>query len=463
VNRLWVRLTFAFVAVTLVGVATVALLTDWSAGREFRRFLAQQDVTAQDGLVDDLAAFYRRNKTWEGVSDVFAAQPTVSATGRGMGAMRGRPGFLLADASGLVVYDERNTRVGTSITAGERAGGIPISDSRQHIVGYLLATGGPGRGQMQQAEQNFLDELRQTLMIAALAAGGLGILMGLVISRMVAAPLSGLALAARAFAARDWDRRVQVRGADEIADVAREFNEMADTVQREQALRRNLTADVAHELRSPLAVLQGNLRAMLDGVYPLELAEIGTLYDQTRLLNRLVDDLRELALVDAGQLPLNLQPVDLGKLCRTAAGDFQAAAEAKTIRLVADIAEDYAACVRGDPDRISQVLRNLLGNALRHTPPDGAITISMQANSENEIRVSVVDTGEGMAPEDIPHVFDRFYRADKSRSREGGGTGLGLAIAKAWVEAMGGTIRVESEPGRGSCFSFILPACSRDE
>ncbi|HEX9076184.1 MAG TPA: HAMP domain-containing sensor histidine kinase, partial [Anaerolineae bacterium] len=430
--------------------------------REFRQFLAQQDVTAQDGLVDDLAAFYRRNKTWEGVDDVFAAQPSALGTGRGMGAMRGRPGFLLADASGLVVYDERNTRVGTSITTAERAGGIPIADSGQHIAGYLLATGGPGRGQMQQAEQNFLDELRQTLVIAALVAGGLGILMGLVISRMVAAPLSALAHAARAFAARDWDRRVPVRGADEIAEVAREFNDMANTVQREQVLRRNLTADVAHELRSPLAVLQGNLRAMLDGVYPLELAEIGTLYDQTRLLNRLVDDLRELALVDAGQLPLNLQEVDLGKLCRAAAGDFQAAAEAKNIHLVAGIAEDHAAYARGDPDRVSQVLRNLLGNALRHTPPDGTITVSMQANSDNEIRISVVDTGEGIAPEDVPHVFDRFYRADKSRSRKGGGTGLGLAIAKAWVEAMGGTICVESELGRGSCFSFTLPVCSRD-
>ncbi|MGE5263988.1 MAG: sensor histidine kinase, partial [Acidobacteriota bacterium] len=137
-NRLWVRLTFAFVAVTLVGVATVALLTDWSAGREFRQFLAQQNVAAQDGLLDDLAAFYQRNGTWSGVGDVFAGLPTASGNGRGMGAMRGRPGFMLADAGGLIVYDERNTRVGTSITTAERAGGVSIADASQRTVGYLV-------------------------------------------------------------------------------------------------------------------------------------------------------------------------------------------------------------------------------------------------------------------------------------------------------------------------------------
>lgn len=461
-NRLWVRLTFAFVAVTLIGVATVALLTDWSAGREFRQFLAQQDVAAQGGLLDDLAAFYQRNGTWIGVSDVFAGLPTASGTGRGMGAMRGRPGFLLADAGGLVVYDERNTRIGTSITTAERAGGVSIADASQRTVGYLVATGGPGRGQMQQAEQNFLDELRQTLIIAALAAGGLGILMGLVISRTLAAPLSNLASAARAFAARDWDHRVPVKGADEIAQVAQEFNLMAEAIQRAEIMRRNLMADVAHELRTPLTVLQGNLRAILDGVYPLELGEIATLYDEVRLLNRLVDDLRELALADAGQLPLNLQEADLGNMCRAALAHFSAVADAKNIRLVADISADQSHCVRADPDRVAQVLRNLLANAVRHTPSGGTITISIGALSQNDVRVGVADSGEGIAAEDLPHVFDRFYRGDKSRSRAGGETGLGLAIVKAWVEAMGGTIQAESEQGRGSCFSFTLPTCSRD-
>ncbi len=191
-------------------------------------------------------------------------------------------------------------------------------------------------------------------------------------------------------------------------------------------------------------------------MYPLELAEIATLYDETRLLSRLVDDLRELALADAGQLTLNVQEVELGALCRAAVADFSAAADAGSIQLAANVDNEHSSCVRADHDRVSQVLRNLLANALRHTPSGGSVTISVQEVSPEVVRVSVTDTGEGIAGDDLPHVFDRFYRADRSRTRERGGTGLGLAIAKAWVEAMGGTIGVESEAGRGSRFWFTL-------
>ncbi len=460
-NRLWVRLTLAFVLVTLVGVATVALLTDWSAGREFRQFLARQDVSAEGGLLDDLATFYNQTGSWNGVGAVFGALPAGPGSGRGQGAMRGRPGFLLTDANGLIVYDERGTRVGSLMTPDERAGAVPIRQANGGISGYLFSVGGPGRGQMQQAEQDFLDQLRQTLIIAAFVAGGLGMLMGLAMSRMLAAPLSNLAHAARAFAARDWDHRAPVKGADEIAAVAREFNEMAETIHRAETLRRNMTADVAHELRTPLAVLQGNLRAILDGVYPLEMGEIATLYDETRHLSRLVDDLREMALADAGKLSLNMQAVDLAQACRAAVAGFAAAADAQNVHLAADIPDDHTLCAHGDPDRVAQVLRNLLANALRHTPSGGSITIAVQATLPNALRVDVKDTGEGISAEDIPHVFQRFYRGDKARTRQAGGTGLGLAIAKAWVEAMGGAISVESKPGGGACFSFILKACER--
>ena len=454
-NRLWVRLTLAFVAVTLVGVTTVAALTDWSAGRDFRQFLARQEVSAQGGLLDSLAAFYERNGNWNGVEEVMAGLAAAPEAGRGLGARRGQPSYLLADANGLVVYDEHGTRVGSPISADERANAVSIQDNSGQTIGYLLVAGGAGRGQMPQADQNLLDQLRQTLIIAGLVAGGLGVLMGLVISRMLAAPLANVARAARAFAARDWNRRVPVEGADEIAEVAREFNEMAEATLRAETVRRNLMADVAHELRTPLTVLQGNLRAMLDGVYPLELGEIATLYDETRLLNRLVDDLRELALADAGQLPLNPREMELGAVCRAAVADFGAAADAQNIHLVSHIPA-HPVLARADPDRVAQVMRNLLSNAIRHTPTGGTITVTGQAASHRDIRVDVADTGEGIAAEDLPHVFDRFYRAEKSRAREGGGTGLGLAVAKAWVEAMGGTIGVESEPGHGSRFWFTL-------
>ncbi|MEW5719540.1 MAG: HAMP domain-containing sensor histidine kinase, partial [Chloroflexota bacterium] len=205
------------------------------------------------------------------------------------------------------------------------------------------------------------------------------------------------------------------------------------------------------------AVLQGNLSAMLDEVYPLERSEIATLYDETRLLSRLVDDLRELALADAGRLTINAQTVNVAEILRAALANFSVAADAQNVQIVLEQSEELSA--RADPDRLAQILRNLIANALRHTPEGGKISIQSTVNSQQSgfVTISVSDTGEGIAADDLPHVFERFYRADKSRTRASGNTGLGLAIAKAWVEAMGGKIGVESELGRGSRFWFTLP------
>jgi two-component system OmpR family sensor kinase/two-component system sensor histidine kinase BaeS len=263
------------------------------------------------------------------------------------------------------------------------------------------------------------------------------------------------AQAARAFAGHKWDQRVAISGTEEVADVARAFNDMANSLQRAEALRRNLMADIAHELRTPLAVLQGNLRALLDGVYPLELGEVATLYDETRLLNRLVGDLRELSLAEAGQLRLNLQATDVRALLQAATASFAPVVEAQGMLLAVKV-NDGLPFVKADPDRLTQVVRNLLANALRHTPGGGKVTVSASVEKKM-IRVVVADIGDGIPAEELPRVFDRFYRGDKSRARTSGGSGLGLAIAKTWMAAMGGEIGVESGPGRGSRFWFTVP------
>ncbi len=340
------------------------------------------------------------------------------------------------------------------LSDSERSSALPI-DVKGATVGYLLL-GAQGHAGHRPGtnEQDFLDQLQRTLLIAALIAAGLGIVIGLVISRTISRPLSQLARAARAFAAHNWDQRVKVGGTEEVAEVSFAFNDMADSLQQAETLRRNLMADVAHELRTPLTVLQGNLRAMLDGVYPLERGEIATLYDETRLLNRLVDDLRELALAEAGQLKLNRQPIDLAALIGSTVANFMPVAEERGLTLEAKI--DRAVEVHADPDRVGQVLRNLIANALWHTPPQGHITVEAQ-QIDRDWHVSVTDNGDGIAPDDLPHVFDRFYRTDRSRTRLSGGSGLGLAIAKSLIEAMGGQIGVDSELGKGSRFWFTLP------
>jgi len=457
-NRLWVRLTLAFVAVTLVAVVALAWVINSSADTEFRQYLFRQDMMSQSSFFDDLAAFYQRNGNWNGVEQILSNYDMpMMMRGRGANAGQGRnhPPMALADAKGIIVYDERNLALGTLFSADDRNAAQAITVNGT-VVGYLILGQGV-RATLTPIDQAFLDQLRTTMVLAGAAAIILGILLSLLISRTIAAPLANVAQAARAFAARDWNHRATVQGADEIAEVAREFNQMADELQRGETLRRNMMADIAHELRTPLTVLQGNLSAMIDGVYPLERSEIATLYDETRVLGRLVEDLRELALADAGQLQLNLQRVDVSKVLRDMAANFAVAADAQQIQLNVETRESIT--VLADPDRFAQILRNLVANALRHTPTGGTISVQCAMDSEQSqfVTMSVTDTGEGIASQDLPHVFERFYRGDKSRARESGGTGLGLAIAKAWVESMGGKIGVESELGRGSRFWFTLP------
>jgi two-component system OmpR family sensor kinase/two-component system sensor histidine kinase BaeS len=238
---------------------------------------------------------------------------------------------------------------------------------------------------------------------------------------------------------------------------------MTGALSEAEVQRQNMVADVAHELRNPLTVLQGNLWAIMNDAYPLEKSEISRLYDETRLLGRLVDDLRDLAQADAGQLHLNLQSIDIAKVIRGTVDNLALAAQAEELELAAQIPEDLPPAL-ADHDRVAQVLRNLLINALYHTAPGGSVSVSVAA-SDRVLEITVADTGEGIAPEDLPHVFERFYRADPSRSRsqtggeqpQSGGSGLGLSVAQSLVKAHGGRIWAESTPDEGAVFRFTLP------
>lgn len=384
-NRLSIRLSLAFITVTLVTVLIVAVVTGWYASEGFRRYVAHRDSDSTG-----------------------TAQSWVNDPPPGWNRPEGQP--------------------------------------PPHPPGSF-----------RPEDLEFLAALRNALIIAALIAGGTGIALGVFISRTVASPLANLAGAARDFAARHWERRAIVAGVDEVASAARAFNAMADDLQRAETLRRNLMADIAHELRTPLTVIQGNLRALLDGVYPLELDEIASIYDETLLLTRLVSDLRELALAEAGQMPLTVDTVEVTPLLQTAVDNFATAAEMQSVSIALGSAPG-AVSVVADGDRLRQILYNLIANALRHAP-GGHITLSAQAEG-SMVKISVQDTGEGIPPDAIAHIFDRFYRADPSRTRSSGGSGLGLAIAKTWVEMMRGKIGVESTPGKGSTFWFMLPTAA---
>jgi two-component system OmpR family sensor kinase/two-component system sensor histidine kinase BaeS len=464
-NRLWVRLTLAFGLVILVAVSAIAWLSVTRSHDAFREYLSFPDPAGFGGLVDVLSEHYRATGGWQDVALVLdgpfsrhMSPETAFWRRRGLTSPEvSRIRVIVANPDGQVVFTQPGRDIGRRLNHDEQAAAEAIVVDGQ-VVGQVVLSVPPQITPVGPWEQLFLDRLRGVLLWGALLAGAIAVVLGLGISRGLTSPLQRLAAATRALASGDLTRRVEVSGSTEVAGLSIAFNEMAAALEEAEQLRQNLIADVAHELRTPLSVLQGNLQAILDGVYPLDTAEISQLYEETRLLSRLVGDLHELALADAGQLPLNFCAAHLAQILKQTTDSLLPTAAAQEIALALELADELPA-VSADPDRIAQVLRNLLVNALRHTPAGGSVSVHATP-LEGEVEITVADTGEGIAAEDLHRVFDRFWKSDLSRARDdrwGNGSGLGLSIAKSLVEAHGGRIWAESEPGAGSTFHFTLP------
>jgi signal transduction histidine kinase len=341
------------------------------------------------------------------------------------------------------------------------AAGAPGEDVFVYYSNELMTA--PSAGQMWEGAvlapsvqaQALLAPFNRALALAASAGAGVALLLTVVLSRRIVGPVEALTAAVRRMEKGDRGQRVNVQSQDEIGELARAFNSMANSVSVSEQLRRHMVSDIAHELRTPLTNIRGYLEAIRDGVLSAQPAVVESLYEETMLLNRLVEDLQDLALVEAGQLRLERQPVQVGEVIEKTVATVRARGEAgPDIRVsIADVLPVVVA----DPERLGQVLRNLLSNALHHTPPDGSLAVEAQAVPEG-IEVAVRDTGSGIAPDHAPYVFERFYRADPSRNRATGGAGLGLAIVKQLVEAHGGRVWLESTVGEGTTVRFTVPS-----
>lgn len=315
-------------------------------------------------------------------------------------------------------------------------------------------TGGSGHGDFTPNQYYFLKSINKSLIYAGLTTGLIAVALGMFLTRRITGPIRLMAFGAKRIAGGDLGQRVEIQSNDEIGQLGQAFNAMADSLEQMEQLRRNMVADIAHELRTPLATVQGYFEAFRDGVIEPNPESIASVHEEIILLTRLVNDLHELSLAEAGQLRLHKQPTDLTELLQRETAKIRTEAESKGIGLAVDIPSDLPLMLV-DADRIGQVVRNLLHNALCFT---AAGRISVVARREERlVRVMISDTGIGIAPGELPHIFERFYRIDKSRARTRGGSGLGLCIAKQFVEAHGGKISVESEPGQGTTFSFTLP------
>ena len=454
--RLFSKLLLSFIAVVLVGMAVVSFLANQVAAREVHGFMFQGGMTTDAGLAQELAGYYRGHGSWEGAQNLLGNDQTM------MGGMMSQR-LVVADAQGQIVADSNGRLTGQYLSNEDLAAGAAIEVDGVR-VGTLLAAGS-GMGMMggnfgspgQTLEADLLQRVNRAIWLAAVVAGGVALVIGGLLAYGLVRPIRQLTSATGAVARGDLSHRVSISSRDEIGDLADSFNSMAADLEKAERLRRNMMADIAHELRNPIAVLQANLEAVIDGVLPPSAENLQPLLDQSQLLSRLVDDLRTLALAESGQLSLDRAPVNPAEIVRSVILQFAPQAGARRIALEADIAPNLPQ-IALDSQRIAQVLGNLVSNAIRHTPEGGKIECRVTNNATaKQVSLVVSDTGAGISPEALPHIFERFYRADSSRSRAGGGTGLGLSIAKQLVELHGGRIWAESEPGKGTRVTFALP------
>jgi len=475
-HSLWIRLLTVFLGIIVVGVVVMVISLRFSAATNFSRRVLSNDVAQAQALAPLLSHYYSQNQNWEGVTTFLATTPqpgTNPSPGWMMDGMMGRGMMgnwrewfpsartvgptdnrvVVFDATGSVVADTGKVSTGEQHPLTHLQNGVAITIDNK-TVGTVLV-GSMIEPVLNPADEDFLNSVNWSILVTSLTVGLLVLIFGSLLFWQITSPLRALTQASEAIASGKLNQRVQVRSEDEIGRLARAFNRMAESLALADTQRRNLLADIAHELRTPLTVIQGNLEGLLDGVFDLTPENVATVHRQTMVLNRLVADLRDLALAEAGQLKLELKPTDLAEVAATLGKTLETQAHEKGIVLKFEIS-DTPLMVQADEQRITQVLFNLLTNAMRYTPTGGTITISAEVR-DRAVVISVRDTGIGISPEELPHVFDRFYRANHSRTFSTDGSGLGLTIAKQIVEALGGHIWAQSSLGMGSTFAFRFP------
>ncbi|MBO0779142.1 MAG: HAMP domain-containing protein [Ktedonobacteraceae bacterium] len=446
-NSLRLRLILMFMLVVMVAVGTVALLASQATTTNLQSYnVAKNDQQ----IVSTLLTAYQQHQNPQ------ALQALTEQLARSS-----HRHIILYDRQMRAITDSDRTVIGQVITLPNAPITTPSSSSPLYIPADLqfpvqnssvttITTG--------TAEATFLASMNRSLWLAVLIAGLTALLLALLFARTFLKPLHTLKAVAERMEQGDLSQRVAIKGQDEIGELAHAFNTMADALSRAEQVRRNLVSDVAHELRNPLMNIRGILELLADQVLEPTPETLASLYEETSLLSRLVADLQDLSLAEAGQLPLTRQPVSLEEVVSQAKQMVQPHLTRKNLALHVHIPPNLPH-IEADQERVAQILRNLLRNAITYTPDKGEICITASA-CEALVTIHVQDTGIGIAPEHLPYLFERFYRVDASRARATGGTGLGLAIVKQMVQAHGGQITASSQPGKGTCFTFILPAAS---
>ena len=452
------KLILAFL---IIGIASVAILFATARSNtksEFVRFLS--DETKKD-IITQLSIYHLKNGSWDGVERIFLLSKDPQPPG--FADIQPFQPFTLADENGNVIISNERYKVGDRVPASDLTLGVPILEGKK-VIGILLPMRVPFEGKPREVE--FIESTNRTLLDGALMAAVIALLLGIFLSRTLTRPIRELTQATHALSAGSLSQQVPVRSNDELGELAKAFNKMSTELSRSVNARKQMTADIAHELRTPLSLILGHAEAVHDGVLPPTLENFEIIREEAARLEHLVDDLRTLSLADAGELTINLQTIGPQRLLQEVASLYQYQTQKKNVSLELDIASPLSN-IEVDPGRMTQVLTNILDNALRHTPEGGRIVLSAK-QVQDQIELTVQDSGPGLKAEDIERIFERFYRTDSSRQREDGGSGLGLAIARSIVQAHGGQLSAEtstrlspgSEAGQGLKIIITLPGKS---
>ncbi len=441
-GKLQFRLILGFTLVILVTIGAVLFFVNQATKDEIQRFSEQVDNSRALRMQSELTRIYFINRNWEGIQPVIEQWSNLYDQR-----------IVLTDTEGIVVADSQG-----------KLSGEYKSDLPGRVISFPFQREGFGTLYLIPKSSSELSFESFQLLFNSIGryflwGGMIAILIALILtyffSRRILSPVRALTQATNRLGSGDFSQRVDVKGNTELDHLGKTFNTMADNLGRAEELRKNMVADIAHELRNPLANIKGYLEAAQDGLIETNEDTIRKLDEEAILLTRLVDDLQELSLAEAGELKLNIEPSDIKKIIVSTVQIMQTKASQKGVSLGFTLSDNLPE-INIDTQRVSQVLHNLIENAITATPSGGTIAISAQQR-EDYIEIRVIDNGEGIPARDLDKIFERLYRVDKSRARATGGSGLGLTIAKRLIEAHGGKIRVESEPGKGSCFIFILP------
>jgi two-component system sensor histidine kinase BaeS len=445
------KLTLAFLLVGLTGAVLVAVIVQRRTRLAFTEFILNRE---QQILVNNLVLYYQANGSWEGLpGNLPALLSTLPRVGTGeRNSEDDWAGLTLVGPDKVVIFSVLPGKVGDTISNSTLERGATL-EMNGEIIGWLLVTANTREMIPNSAEDIFLRTVNRASLTSALVAALLALTLGGFLALTLTRSLRELREATVEIARGRFGKQVKVRSKDELGELAVSFNQMSLDLERATQARRQMTADIAHDLRSPLSVLSGYAEALSDGKLAGNPEIYDILHQETNHLSRLVEDLRLLSLADAGELPLLRQSISPQALLERTVARHAVTAGQHGITFRVAMAPDLPE-VNVDVERMSQVLDNLILNAFRYTPTGGEVVLA-GSTAAGKVALQIRDNGSGIAPEDLPHIFDRFYRGDKAR-RESGESGLGLAIAKSIIEAHGGQIHAESEPGKGAVFTISL-------